>query len=54
MDEKTRKTIDIPNKELRKLNILALENGMNVKRYIEEIISEALKSKENFKIVKVK
>jgi macrodomain Ter protein organizer (MatP/YcbG family) len=48
-----RKSIDIPEKEYKKLSILALENGISFKKYIEEIILEALKEKENFKIVKV-
>lgn len=50
---KVRKTIEIDSKEFRKLSILALENGLSVKRYIEEILTEAVKEKENFKIVKV-
>ena len=50
---KVRKTIEIPAKEYKKLSILALENGISLKAYIEEILLEALKEKENFKIVKV-
>lgn len=50
--ESKRKSIDIPNKEYKKLSILALENGVSLKSYIEEILLNALKEKENFKIVK--
>jgi len=48
-----RKSIDVPEKEFKKLSILALENGLSVKKYIEEILSEAIKEKENFEIVKI-
>ena len=51
--ETKRKSIDIPVKEYKKLSILALENGMSLKAYIEEILLEVVKTKENFKIVKV-
>lgn len=50
--EKVRKTIEIEQKEYKKLSILALENGLSLKKYIEEILTEAVKQKENFKIVK--
>lgn len=50
---KVRKTIDIPDKEFKKLSLLALENGLSFKKYVEELLSETLKEKENFKIIKV-
>lgn len=41
MNKKVRKSIDIPEKELKKLQILAVMAGVSIKIFLEKIIMQA-------------
>ena len=50
--DKIRKSIDIPESEFRKIQLLSLQKGDSVKVFIENLITDALLEQENLQIVK--
>ncbi len=50
--DKVRKSIDLPDNVLAKLEMEAVKARLSIKKYLEKVLLDSVEEKENVKIVK--